>query len=517
MEDASRNNLGDSETDRMGDEPVLPSAAQVPGQPEKEAEQEPTSDAEEPDRPSTELGAEALGTDGSEPEPDLAGQRSGGEPAPEVVADVDVDKTQSESQWTTGRRAAVTVVGFVASLVTLAQAADLIGGPSAIDIFVGFYVSIFGAEDIEAAEDEGGQPDSGEAGIADEPVLDERPTTLGSSDSSFSSLEPHSPTAENATGPGATSGEARQLGPLDVDQSSTSDVAVETPDSGTVSEGTFGPTTTRAPTTYLETTTSRSLGVSTTASSASKTQALATTQTSTGASAALVPALAFGEINQGNLDGTGDSQRWTFVNSTNATDLIIDLVYLGSPGDCGMDVEVHIESASGRRVGGAVYMGGSCLGHKLSLDGPGEYNLVWTVGTGYVLPSVAGEYRFVALLAEAPHQHTAQLGVANEGNIETLYGEDEWSLSVDEGGRHLVLEMLTAGPHGDCHQDLNLQIIDPLGRYQWPDIYAGGNVCGEEVRRELPIAGVYTLQFSGGQGYVIRQRTGPYSFLVSID
>jgi hypothetical protein len=77
--------------------------------------------------------------------------------------------------------------------------------------------------------------------------------------------------------------------------------------------------------------------------------------------------------------------------------------------------------------------------------------------------------------------------------------------------------MLTAGPHGDCYQDLNLEVIDPRGVRQWPEIYAGGNMCGAEVRRELPIAGEYTLRFSGGQGYVINQRTGPYSFFASVE
>ncbi len=172
-----------------------------------------------------------------------------------------------------------------------------------------------------------------------------------------------------------------------------------------------------------------------------------------------------------------------------------------------------IEDPFGERENLGWIGNGGCQGQgPFEIDQSGSYVLEFSGGNGGVIKNDTGSYRFVPRFLTERDEQAASFGTPLTGEISNLFGIDRWTFDAKDGDL-LTVDVLTIDH--DCRQDLTMTIEDPFGERESLG-WIGNGGCDGHGPFELDRDGTYVLEFSGGNGGVIKDETGSYSFTLAL-
>ncbi len=230
--------------------------------------------------------------------------------------------------------------------------------------------------------------------------------------------------------------------------------------------------------------------------------------------------LTLGTRTTGKIEHPGD---WTVykINVPRKMDLALDLGELvpdGGPDSlCRFDVNAILLGPDGRQVWQSWIGNGGCLhGHgPISVPAPGAYQLAFTGGNGEIIKARTGTYTFALVEVPATQANPVGFGATVTGRIERLFQSQDWTFT-GAAGQRIGVQIGRFAPTGGtntCRMDINASIIGPDGKTVWGRAWIGNGGCDQAHGPiTLPTNGTYRLRFDGGNGGIIRERTGGYQF-----
>jgi hypothetical protein len=232
--------------------------------------------------------------------------------------------------------------------------------------------------------------------------------------------------------------------------------------------------------------------------------------------------LALGARTTGRIDHPDDWSVYK-IKIDREIEVALDLGEIvpdGGPDElCRFDVNAVLLGPDGERVWQSWIGNGGCLhGHgPILLKTPGVYQLAFTGGNGEIIKARTGTYTFA--LVEVPQTRVSPVafGATTTGRIDRLFESHEWTFTA-RAGQRIGIQIGRITPTGGdnlCRMDLNASLIGPDNQPAGWQSWIGNGGCEREYGPvTLPADGTYRLHVGGGNGAVIRQRTGEYQFTV---
>ncbi len=202
--------------------------------------------------------------------------------------------------------------------------------------------------------------------------------------------------------------------------------------------------------------------------------------------------------------------RWTF-EATAQQLLVIDVLDIDN--DCRQDLTLTIEDPFVEREEIAWVGNGGCRAYgPIEIERDGVYAIEFHGGDGGVIDEPTGTYRFMASLLTERDESAAAPDTKLDGEITQVFGADRWTFDATEGQR-ITIDVL-AIDH-DCRQDLTMTLEDPFAERE-EIAWVGNGGCRAYDPIELTRSGTHAIEFSGGDGGVIDDNLGAYSFTFSL-
>lgn len=227
-----------------------------------------------------------------------------------------------------------------------------------------------------------------------------------------------------------------------------------------------------------------------------------------------VSAIAFGEINDGDIEAAFAADYWTF-SATEGQILTVEVLSIGDdPTDCRQDLTLFLADSQANRWNLGWIGNNACEGHgPFLLPTTGDYELQFVGGDGGIIEPTTGPYRFIPRILTQRTTAPLQFGTLLDGEISEIFGSEVWTFDAT-AGQILTVEVTAIGETG-CSQDLEMFVIDPLGQRNDAE-WIGNNRCEAHGPYQLTETGTYALEFAGGDGGIIQPAIGIYQFQATL-
>jgi hypothetical protein len=223
-----------------------------------------------------------------------------------------------------------------------------------------------------------------------------------------------------------------------------------------------------------------------------------------------VAPVTFDQPNDGEISEILGVDRWTLSGAAGDV-LTVDILEIGD--SCSQDLTLVLEDPQGGRQEVGWVGNGGCNAHgpfELELDG--DHVLEFYGGHGSTIADNTGAYRFVPSWLTEREEAAAAPGATIDSGIDEVLGSERWTFDA-AAGDVLTIEVLAID--NNCSQDLDMILEDPFGE-QVEQIWVGNGGCQAHGPFELERDGTYAIQFAGGSGSTIREKTGAYSFRFNV-